>query len=67
MKDYFSNLIHKTTFNEADGSAAAIGILGVMEFLPEISAGLSAIWVALRIYIVIRDELFREEKKHGDE
>lgn len=54
-------------FNAGDGAAIGVGLLSILQWLPYISAGLSAVWVALRIYILFRDEILNRKKKHGDE
>ena len=69
MKNAFLQLVNDHSFNPVDGGAISIGVLGLIEFLPELSAGLSAVWVLLRIYVLIRDEIIGrlKGKKNGDE
>jgi hypothetical protein len=64
----FLKLVNDHSFNPIDGGAAGIGLLTLVKWLPEVSAGLSIVWVALRIYVLVRDEIFKKkEKKDGDE
>lgn len=55
-------------FNAFDGSAIGITGFALLQWLPYISAGLSVIWMGLRVYILIRDEILNKKgKKHADE
>lgn len=61
MKDIIVKFLNDHQFNSVDGTAIGVGVLSMFKYLPEISAGLSAIWVALRIYILIRDEILNRK------
>lgn len=61
FKDAIVNFINDHQFNHVDGTAMGVGILSLFKYLPEISAGLSAVWVALRIYVLIRDEIINRK------
>lgn len=57
-----AKLIHDHSFNAVDGTAVGVTLLSFAQLLPYISAGLSAIWVGLRIYLLIRDEFLKKDK-----
>lgn len=61
-------LVNDHHFNAVDGSAIGISGLALYQWLPHISAGLSVVWLGLRIYVLIRDEILkRKDKKDVDE
>jgi hypothetical protein len=66
MKDTLIKFVNDHSFNPVDGGALGVGILGILKYLPEISAGLSAVWVLLRIFILLRDEVFGRKKGTED-
>lgn len=69
MIDKVLNLLHlkDTSPNVGDAMAVGVSIASIAQFLPYISAALSALWVALRIYITVRDDLFKKDKPDGNE
>jgi hypothetical protein len=48
-------------FNVGDGTAIGVGLLSLLQYLPYVSAALSVIWVSLRIWILIRDEIINKK------
>lgn len=66
IKGYFATALHNHTPNTIDVTSAGVGIIAYFKYLPEVSAGLSAVWVALRIVVLIRDEFWNKRKKDAD-
>lgn len=68
IKGWFITTIHDHTVNPVDVTAGGISLGAMFKYLPEISAGLSGIWVILRIIVLIRDEFWNKwkEKKDAD-
>lgn len=67
MKEVFYKLINDNHFNAADGSAISVGILSWAKYLPEVSAGLSVVWLIIRIFVSLRDDVFKKKRgKDGD-
>lgn len=65
MKEFFIKVVNDHSPNAVDFSAGGVGLLAMLKYLPEVSAALSALWAALRIYVLIRDEILGK-KKNGD-
>jgi hypothetical protein len=65
LTNLFHKLVHDTAFNVGDGAAGGITVATIINILPTISAVLSIIWVAIRIYVSIRDDIL-ERKKDGN-
>jgi hypothetical protein len=55
-------LVSDHNINEADMVAGGITLVTLLEYLPLVSAGLTAVWVALRIYVLVRDDIFKKGK-----
>lgn len=67
MIAHFIKLVNDQRFNAVDVSAAGVGVMTMAQWLPWVSAGLSAVWVALRIYVLVRDEIINHKvNKNGD-
>ena len=65
--DFFQRLINDHSFNIGVGTAGGITIASLMQVLPHVSAVLSVVWLGLRIYVLVRDEVFKKGKQNGDE
>jgi hypothetical protein len=63
----FIDLVNDHSFNPVDGTAFGVGFLSWVKWLPDLSAGLAAIWMILRIVVFIRDEFLKKDKKNGNE
>lgn len=63
---YLRDILHNHSFNSLDGTAVTVSVLSLMQWLPALSAALSCVWVALRIYILMRDQLFQKGPTNGD-
>lgn len=64
--DFFR--VNDTSPNIGDAAALGISIASIIEYIPVVSAALSVVWVALRIYVTIRDDVFKKkEKKDANE
>lgn len=44
--------------NVVDASAASVGILAWLEWAPEVAGAFTVLWLGLRIFIALRDEIF---------
>lgn len=66
MIDYIFKFIKHPTTSVVDVSAGGVGVAAYLQLLPSISAGLTIIWIGLRIYILIRDQIIKGHKD-GDE
>lgn len=66
MKEYLIQVLHDTSTNRMDGVAGALTIASLFKWLPEISAGLSIVWLGLRIFVLIRDEILNRKPKDGN-
>jgi hypothetical protein len=62
MKEFFIKVVNDHSPNVFDGSAVGVGVLALLEMLPHVSAVLSVIWLALRIYVYIRDDVLGKRK-----
>ena len=63
MIDYIQKLINDNSFNLGDGAAGGITLAAFFQAVPKVSAILSLVWVALRIYVTIRDDLLKKKDK----
>jgi hypothetical protein len=64
---YLWNLINDPSINKGDAGAGGIMLASIINALPTVSAVLTIIWVALRIYVSLRDEVFKKGNKSGNE
>lgn len=65
IDELFKFIKHPTT-NVVDLSAGGVGVAAYLQMLPSISVGLTIVWMGLRIYILIRDQIMNR-KNDGDE
>jgi len=65
MWAFLNKLINDSSINMGDGAAGGITVAAFFELLPHVSALLGAIWIALRIYVTIRDDVLGG-KKNGN-
>lgn len=63
MISFLVDLVKGQNFNIVDGFAWGITLATLMKLLPLISAVLSIVWLCLRIYIALRDEIFNKKKE----
>lgn len=62
LKDFFGRFLTEHQFNAVDGTAGGITVLTLFQFLPYVTAALAAVWWGLRIYVMLRDEIFKKDK-----
>lgn len=63
MKEQLAKALTEHGATPLDVGAAGITVAAIFQWLPAISAALTIVWVALRIYIAVRDELFKKKEK----
>jgi hypothetical protein len=57
MKDFIIRTATEHQINGVDASAGGIGILAWLKWAPEVAGLFTVVWLGLRIYIAIRDEI----------
>lgn len=63
MFTYLWNLINDSSMNRGDAGAGGIMLASCINALPTISVLLTIVWVGLRIYVLVRDEILHKKDK----
>lgn len=66
FKDYLIKVVTEHQINTVDVGAGGVGVLAWLKYAPDLAGAFTVIWLGLRIYIAIRDEVFGRKKKDGD-
>jgi hypothetical protein len=59
---FFHKFINDHSMNAVDAGAGGITLAAFFQFIPTVSAFLSAVWLGLRIYVLIRDEVIGKKR-----
>lgn len=67
IKEYIIRVATENQINGVDVGAGSAGILAWLKWAPDVAGAFTVLWLGLRIYIALRDEIFKKkEKKDGD-
>lgn len=63
MKDFLIKVATEHQINTVDVGAAGTGVLAWLALAPELAGAFTVIWLGLRIFIAVRDEVFGKKKE----
>lgn len=63
IKEYINHLLHDSSLNIGDISMGGITVATIVQILPTASAVLSMVWVSLRIWVTVRDDILKKKKE----
>lgn len=67
VKDFIIKVATEHQINPVDIGAGGVGVLTWLQYAPDVAGAFTVVWLGLRIYIAIRDEVLGKKKKNGDE
>jgi len=66
MKDFFIRVATEHQINSVDVGAAGTGVFTWLKLAPEIAGWFTIIWLSIRIYVALRDEVLGKKKGKDD-
>lgn len=67
IKEFIIKVATEHQINSVDVAAGGTGVLAWLKYAPDVAGAFTVLWLGLRIYIALRDEVFGKRNKHGDE
>lgn len=63
IKEFIIKVATEHQINSVDVTAAGGGVLVWLKYAPDIAATFTVLWLGLRIFIAVRDEILGKKKK----
>jgi hypothetical protein len=69
IRDFIIKTATEQQVNPIDVTAGGTGVLVWLQWAPDLAGAFTVLWLGIRIYVALRDEVFgdKKEKKDGDE